>query len=173
MQLRNMLAAAIGVQIILFGMTWNVWAGSAGGAVSCLVGKHGPGAVKLRGTVAVDVTSNVGSVGGEQDVDFVVRLERSGLTKFFRLHLMTPALTGLTHEEIACRIFNPDDTSDTDTISAVTAFVQQILTDFGLTGKTVLVITDKSVSDSESLAGTVFGPAPHQGSMADITVYAQ
>lgn len=169
MQLRNMLATAIGVQLILFGMTGNVWAGSAGGSVSCLVGKHGPGAVKLRGTIAVDVTSNVG-LTAPQDVDFVVRLERSGLTKFFRLHLLTP-LNGLTHEEIACRIFNPGDTNDADTITAVTAFVQQILTDFGLTDKTVLVITDKSVANSESLAGTVFGS--HQGSMADITVYAQ
>lgn len=153
----------------------------AGGEPSCRVDTLGDaalaasGAIALRGTVAVEVTSNIGLIIGPHDVDFTLRLERGGAQRFFRLHLFT-SLGGLSNEEIICRMLNPSDTGD----SAVLAFVNQILTAFGLPSDRRLVIRPDSLSDTDAAAGgTLLGQGQlqiggtlHASAVANVTIYA-
>ena len=146
-----------------------VWAFGGGGIPTCLVGNPGGGALAIRGVLAVTVTSMVGT-SLPQDADFVLRLERSGVMRFYRSHQVTP-LSGLSAEEVVCRAVDQINNSD----PAVAILVGQILTDFG-PGKTRLVITDKSVTNAEALTNAVVVPGTipaHAASMADVLLYAQ
>src|SRR3989454_12709166 len=119
---KTILLIAVGSLMVFFGPVLKAEAGGAGGTPSCLVSNSGSSSLAVRGTIAVDVTSNVGTTS-PQDVDFVVRLTRSGVTNFFRLRLVTN-LTGLSNEEVVCRLFNPFDTNDSNTHNTVAAFVR-------------------------------------------------
>lgn len=154
---------------LLLGGSINAWAKSsaAGGVPTCLTSNPGNGALAIRGTINVEVTGGLDNIFGPQDADFTLRLERSGATNFFRLHLSTP-IAALSNEEIACRILDNNANPD------VTTFVQQILTAFGIQPTRVFVITDKSISNAEALGTdkTIPGTS-HASSMVDVTIYAQ
>jgi hypothetical protein len=163
----------------LYGSNDIAFAGSkpaSGPPPSCQVLKPAAGAPLIWGTVAVDATSDINSLGA-QNVDFILRLNKGQNQQFFRLHLFTP-INGATNEEIACRMVNPDDTTDQATHDAVSAFVQNILSTFGLSTDKKLVIIKTSVRKEESSDDDISFPTgdpenPHAGSMADVLFWAQ
>jgi len=173
-----LLALLVSVFAVLYGAFNVAFAASSGpasgGTPSCQVLSPGSGTL-IWGTVSVDATSDLS--GPQQDADFILRLNVGMSQKFFRLHLFTP-INGYTNEEIACRIFNPDDTPDQATHDAVAAFVQNILSSFGLPTNKKLVIIKSSIRKSESGDDDITIPNgdpenPHAGSMADVFVWTQ
>jgi hypothetical protein len=156
-------AVAVGIVGTLSGLAGDAGAGggSPTGGTPCLVEKIG-GSTPVRGTVAVDVRITDPSPLVNQDVSFVLRLERSGVTKFFRLNL-SANINGMTNEQVACVMLG-------------TGLSQEILEAFGLSpARTQIVISDKSISNAEDITTVlpVFpGDSSHLGTMADITLYA-
>ena len=163
---------AVGMIGLLTAPVMEAWGrGSPGGApASCLVKNPGPSGKAIRGTMTLEVTSNVGSTG-TQDGDFTLRLTgSSGVQQFFRVHVVA-AFAGLSDEEIVCRIFD-DVANQAD--PAVVTFVQQVRSGLGLAASAKFVITNKSISASEALDADLLIPGTvHASSMADITIYAQ
>ena len=179
------IAVVGGLTLLLSSVSWAGFGGSPGDAsLSCFVDKSIPNkqTVKFKGSMAVDVTGNVGS-GGDQDVDVIVRLqEKNTPVTFFRLHLLTPFAL-LSNNGRACRVFNPQDTNDPAVAAAVEAFLQQIRLAYSLPANSIFrfvgnfvngewetgqaIYNDESVNAIQSIPGT-----DHAGSMADFTVYA-
>jgi hypothetical protein len=161
---------AAGLGGLLFLSDSSAWAKTpSGGGPSCLINNPSNGAIALRGTVAINSIP-----GSPASVDVLARLERGGALKHFRLHL-AQSINGLTNQEVACRIFNPNDTNDPDTVAAVGQFVNEILTFFGYSGRS-LKITDNSISNAEvdpAITPTPYPGGTNYGSMGDITIYAQ
>lgn len=144
----------------------------SGGTPSCLVSKADRDAITLRGTIAVEATSNIDGYGA-QDVDFTLRLQRGGVTQFFRLHLTTP-INGLSSQELACRLLNPNDTGDPAVQTAVATLQQQILGAFGLSINRQFVITNRSIDAEEPQTTDKTIPGTdHASSLADIKFHAQ
>ena len=183
---------------VLFVLPFGVWGGSYVPTTPpadidglCQMDNPGSGAIALRGTVAVEVTSGATNPFGSQEVDFTLRLERGPLQKFFRAHI-NDNIAAISNEELVCKMLNahPVDSEGND-----------ILTAFELSDMRVLVITNKSISDVEfgrgyAIPGTtktltvydinqnplttydefgnpfplIFGP--HSSAMGDITIYA-
>jgi len=175
------IAVVGGFTLLLASVSWAGLGGSPGDAsLSCFVDKSIPNkqTVKLTGSMAVDVTSGVGTTA-PQDVDVIVRLqEKNTPPKFFRLHLFTP-FAALSNNGRACVVFNPQETND----PAVEAFLQQIRLAYSLPANSVFrfigdfvngqwetgqaIYNDESVNANQIIPGTT-----HAGSMADFTVYA-
>ena len=162
-----------------------VWAGGAGGGIqqaSCQVENPGGGALMLKGTATVinDASEEVPTA------EVTIRLERSGVLRFYRLLLPKNSVADLTNEEIACRFLNPEDTNDPYTIAAVNAFVDNILSEFfGLSSEYYkLVITRKSITNTDGPVGDEIpawnpdlDPPDFEGtyrwsSVSDILIYA-
>ncbi len=145
----------------------------AGGTPSCLVANPGNGALAIRGTVAVELTSGIDDIYGSQDADFTLRLERSGQQEFFRYHLYIPALR-YSNPELLCRLL------DSNTNPDVIPFTQSILSAFGFPSTSQFVITNNSIINEEAattdktIPGTDYnndGSPDHGSSMADIIIY--
>ncbi len=137
---RNSMSMAVMLVGSCLMLTSDAWTytgtgGIAGGTPTCVIPKADPNkhTLKLTGTVAINVTSNIDILASRNDVDVVVRLqEKSGAPRFYRLHLYTP-FNNLSNQERACRIFNPaDDPTDIAVQQAVRAFVNKIISDFQL-----------------------------------------
>jgi len=146
----------------------------AGGALSCGVSNAGGGAIALNATVSVHVTSGVDTFA-PQDIDVLARVTKGGAIGFFRTHLVTN-INGLTNEEVACRLFNPNDTGDAALQAVVADFVEDILGYFGIQTTRQIKITDKSVSDAEidpAIAAVLFPGTMNSGSLGDVKIYAQ
>src|SRR3990170_2476035 len=120
----------------------DAWAnGAAGGAGSCLVDNPGGGAVAVRGAASVlvhdayEIDTNNGNIlqinFGSVTTDFTLVLEKGSVAATFRTRLVTPVV-GLDNENLACRLLNPADTSQSDVVAAVTALVEHIRTTFGV-----------------------------------------
>jgi hypothetical protein len=136
-------------------------AGGPGGGVVASCQVPNPSAGAIRGTVAVE-TQRSDAVA--TDVDYTLRLTRSGATAFFRLSLFA-LVFGKTNEEVLCLALEDPGLS------------AQILAAFNLQPGRRLVITDKSITNAE-----VQGPdqvIPGSGvpgrasTMGDVTIYAQ
>jgi len=133
----------------------DAWAnGAAGGAGSCLVDNPGGGAVAVRGAASVLVHDAYaihadGTIleihFGPLATDFTLVLEKGSVAATFRTRLVTPVV-GLDNENLACRLLNPADTSQSDVVAAVTALVEHIRTTFGLRPGGRFVITPTSIS---------------------------
>ena len=174
-----------GFTLLLASVSWAGLGGSPGDAsLSCFVDKSIPNkqTVKFTGSMAVDVTSGVGTTA-PQDVDVIVRLqEKSTPPKFFRLHVVTP-FAALSNAGRACRVFNPADTNESTVADAVNAFLQEIRlayslpanSEFRFVGNFVngewetgqAIYNDESTNADQSIPDTT-----HAGSMGDFTVYA-
>jgi hypothetical protein len=120
------------------------------------------------------VTDGLPSTGGNQTADFVIRLERSGNVKFFRLrHAMQFGDTSLGGMEAAlCEILKPANGPEVNT------FVQSILTAFfgNPSSKTKLVITNNSITDAELDVPDISVPGSnplHAATLLNVTIYAQ
>ena len=196
MKKSNVAVFVVGILGVFFWPALQAWGEPsfpAPGSKTCVVNNPGKGALAIKGTVAVEVVNGFNAPRSSQDVDFTLRLERSGAQHFFRLHLVTE-LGAMSNEAIACRMLNPNDTDDLDTENVdpdeyvsrdVSTLVNQILTTFDLPGRR-LVITDSSISDAgepEPIPGTETGfpipgtypsqPAYHRGSsLVNIVIYA-
>lgn len=170
---------AVGVVGIISSQNKSSWAymPPQGGSAQCVVSNPGNGALALRGTVGVVVTNGVFNPYGAQDMDATLRLERSGVQEFFRLHIQT-RLSGKSNEEVMCLMLNPDETTNSATNQAVTTFVQKVLTKFGLPAGTRLVITSSSIReydsdvDNRSFDLQNVPDTDHVSGMTDITIYA-
>jgi len=146
---------ALGLIALLVALPAAAWAnGAAGGAGSCLVDNPGGGAVAVRGAASVlvhdayviDSTGNIVDINfGDVTTDFTLVLEKGSVAATFRTRLVTPVV-GLDNENLACRLLNPEDTSDAGVIAAVTALVEHIRTTFGLRPGGRFVITPTSIS---------------------------
>lgn len=165
MRRAEMVLVVVGMVAALCGPAADAWGGGGGpaGPEFCVVDNPGAGARAIRGTVNVQVRSadiNDGTV--PQEVDFTLRLERSGVTRFFRLHLDNQLILGMTNEQIACvMLSNP-------------SLVVAILDAFA-PGQREIVITDKSITSAEDRLATapVFAGQNHAATMADFTLYAR
>ena len=179
------IAVVGGLTLLLASVSWAGLGGSPGDAsLSCFVDKSIPNkqTVKLTGSMAVDVTSGVGTAA-PQDVDVIVRLQEKNMPpKFFRLHLVTPFAT-LSNNGRACRVFNPGDTNDANVQTAVNAFLQEIRLAYSLPANSVFRFignfvnneweTGQAIYNDESInADQSIGSTGHAGSMGDFTVYA-
>jgi hypothetical protein len=128
---------------------------------SCQIPNPSAGALAIRGTVAVE-TQRSDAVA--TDVDYTLRLTRSGATAFFRLSLNTLAF-GKTNEEMLCLALEDPGLS------------AQILAAFNLPPGRRLLITDKSITNAEVqgpdqvIPGT--GTPGRASTMGDVTIYAQ
>src|SRR3990172_608309 len=97
--------------VSFFGITFGPlepWAKlSKAEAISCVAGNAGGGAIALKGTLAMEVTSGLDIPSGNQDVYVTVRLARGGFapTPFFRLPLVVNAVEANSNEGLACLIF--------------------------------------------------------------------
>ena len=150
---------AAGILVTLFGLTPKTWAG--GGSVSggcTLAGNLGQGTVTLRGTAAAEAHSF--GFGSISDVDLILRLERSGVTKFFRQNF-TDNFFGLTNEDIICT-FISNQTLKSAILSSDTGF--------GINPNWNLVLTAKSVSNATD--PDFFGNNTRMSGIADVTIYA-
>src|SRR5438128_900182 len=102
----------------LLGLTLVAWGdnGQPGtGATSCLVASPGAGKQALKGTVAVEVTSNILFINAAHDIDVTLRLEGKGGSTgnpVFRLHLKWP-IGDLNKEQVACLFLDPEATAVT------------------------------------------------------------
>jgi hypothetical protein len=163
------------------GLIGSARAGGVADFPSCLVNRPGHGARALKGTLAVEVIGNVITGDGVHDVDFTLRLERSGQQHFFRLFLDDTEDFGfLSDQERVCRILNPADTTAEPANQAkVIQFVNQILTAFDIPTDWRLVITKRSIRDTDGgpnrvIPGTV-PPGEFIGrasGLADVKIYA-
>ena len=146
---------ALALIALLVAPAADAWAnGAAGGAGSCLVDNPGGGAVAVRGAASVlvhdayviDTDGNIQQINfGSVKTDFTLVLEKGSVAATFRTRLVTPVV-GLDNENLACRLLNPEDTSDAGVIAAVTALVEHIRTTFGLRPGGRFVITPTSIS---------------------------
>ncbi len=146
MKTRLMLMA--GLIGLLMGPAPDLWAGGFGEVPSCLVNKNAvedPSGTKLTGTMAVDILQAVNP--GRADV--VLRLERYGDTKFFRMLFEKfpgfgqPDLT--QYQTRLCDILNlPSNSLNGQTLAG------QIISAFQLQG-TRFVITPRSIRDTQTL----------------------
>ena len=147
---------ALALIALLVAPAADAWAnGAAGGAGSCLVDNPGGGAVAVRGAASVlvhdayEIDTNNGNIlqinFGSVTTDFTLVLEKGSVAATFRTRLVTPVV-GLDNENLACRLLNPEDTSDAGVIAAVTALVEHIRTTFGLRPGGRFVITPTSIS---------------------------
>ncbi len=137
------------VGLLMIGMGNNVWAAKAGAGNllgSCVVNNPGNGAVALKGTAVLVITSDV-IAETKHLADVLFRLNRKDDTHFFRQQLFTPT-SFLNYGELICRAINPDDTKDIFVQQDVQMFVDRILSAFGLEGKK-LVITEHSIRNEE------------------------
>ncbi len=136
----------------------------AGGEGDCDDKNPGAGATALRGTAAIfhpDLNfTNIAKV--------LVRLERSGVVKFFRADFTNWQKTTATetgHLLAVCQALADDN------------LVNDILTAFDLSStKTTLVVTKNSISDAEisSMPNPLFGTDDQSGgSMTDVVIYAK
>ena len=154
---------------LLIGPGMEAWArGSPGGGpASCLIAKTS-GTRAIHGTMAIEITSGVGTVG-QQDADVTVRLESGGVQQFFRVHVVDQ-FAGLSNDEIVCRIF--DDVANPD----VQGFVQEIRSALGLASGTHFFITSKSITGAEAFDADLSIPGTdplHASSIADVTLYVK
>ena len=136
-----------------------------GGVASCGTGSTS-GSTKIVGTLSVSATLNI-NTNQYDEADFLFRLEKGGVAKFFRVHIPSFPLNGLSAEEVVCVPL-------TSSILEAGTMVQNILTDFA-PGKAALRITDRSVSSAEPLTTAVVVPnlATHAVTMMDVVLYAQ
>jgi hypothetical protein len=148
-------AATLGV---LLGSTPLAWAGGGAGLTApCQVKNSGSGAIALRGAIAVEVQN--GTLPGPTDVDYTVRLERGGVTKFLRFTLNAEVFA-LSNEEVVCLLL--DDPT----------FTQTVRDEFGL-GNRFLKITDNSLKNAESKGPHQVIPGTTRAStLGDITIHA-
>ena len=176
MKTNKTIVLVAGIFLVLFGLTLQAWGGGepAGGTPSCLVKNAGGGAIALNATVAVEALGiDVSTTAAE--VDVTLRVERGGAIGFFRLHLTNMVQFLLkSNEEIACLIVDPSNyLSGFANNAAVTELVSGpsgILAFFGLNNKTKLVITSKSVSNTD---GGDFIASGRASAIANIIYYAQ
>ncbi|MBW1802018.1 MAG: hypothetical protein JRJ85_14965 [Deltaproteobacteria bacterium] len=167
---------------LVFGLTPQIFAtgGPAPGDECCVVINPGGGALAMKGTMAL-----VYDVGNNHNLDIMLRLERSGEQKFFRINLSGVPLLGLTNEGITCLILNPKETANPAIQTKVTAFVNEILGAFfdGLNAtNTRLAITSYSISDCQGVYGCDDGTGTptyclipetdRTSSLGDIVIYA-
>jgi hypothetical protein len=135
-------------------------AGAGGGAgltAPCQVKNSGSGAVALKGAIAVEVQD--ATTQGPTTVDYTLRLERSGVTKFLRFSL-DAIVFAASNEEVVC--FLLDDP----------AFTEVVQTEFSL-GARSLKITENSLRNAEAKGPHQNIPGTPRGStLADITIYA-
>jgi hypothetical protein len=187
--------AMLSVMLMSNSTAWAYATAGPGDDPSCLVPdlpKPAGDRLKIQGTLAVDVTSNLAS-SGSQDVDYILRLERNGHTRFFRIHLQYPVI-GLSYESVLCRILDPRPGYTPDPV-AVQALVNDILdatrpdalfTPSEVATPRKLVITANTFRDAEArdavqlipgsgdcatVAGCTHLPQ-HAGTLADIIIYA-
>jgi hypothetical protein len=152
------------MSVISLTMGSDVWALGGGGTPTCQVGNPGAGAVAIRGVIVVETIN----ASAPTEVDYLLRLERSGVVKFYRMRQFTP-VNGLSTEEVVCRAVDPSGPEP----GVVGPVVAAILADFA-PGKTRLLITDKSVSNAESPGNnTVILNSNNAISAGDVILYAQ
>lgn len=177
MQLLKIALGTVSIAAVLCGTTFDAWARGGGGdpGASCVVEKKGKGAVVLKGTVAVDITSGVDS-GGIQDIDLTLRLDNNDVPNFFRLHQQL-SLNGLFYETVLCSFLDPEATGDPD--PAVQSFVDQILDAFGLShDHRLVIILPKSITDVDAVDNAYFcvdsaDPcALHWSNIAEVKIFA-
>jgi hypothetical protein len=147
-----------GVLVVLFGLTSKTWAGGGEASSGCtLAGNPGQGAIALRGTAAAEAHSL--TFQSVKDVDLILRLTRSGVTKFFRVHDGTTEFFGLTNEDVIC------------TFISDTTLKSNILSAFGISASWNLVLTASSISNATD--PDLIPPANSRISgIADVTIYA-
>jgi len=139
-----------------FGLTPNTWAGGGSVGSACTLATNpGQGTVALRGTAAAEA-HNVAS-GVVSDVDLILRLTRSGVTKFFRKNDSTNNFFGFTNEDVICTFISGSLKSD-------------ILTAFSIPSNFNLFLISSSISNADDPA---FIPSTNRISgIADVTIYA-
>ena len=180
---RSMLLGSLIAASLFCSLAGNAKAGGVASSPSCLVKKHGKEAIALKGTLVVEVMGNVVTGDGTHDVDFTLRLEQSGDLHFFRIFLDDTQDFGfISDQERLCRILNPDDTiAEPANQEKVIQFVNQILTTFAIPADWRLVITDKSISNTDTdpnriIPGTFLDPEhPFIGrasGLADVKIFA-
>jgi hypothetical protein len=171
----------VGALVCLVGLTSWAWAGGAGGVLACCVADRlGIGHIELEGTIAV--VYNPGYYCGEEwvptNVDVKLRLEKGKLTGFFELNLRED-IYGLDNFEIGCLFLNPNEpepTGDPSTVQNVQAFVDDILatmlprSGFNHTNR-LLVLTRKSISDTDGSAGAQIPGTDRVAAMGDVKIY--
>jgi hypothetical protein len=146
-----------GVLVALFGLTPKAWAGGGSVGTACtLAGNPGAGAIALRGTAAAEAHNVSESV--VSDVDLTLRLERGGVTKFFRSNNSVANFFGFTNEDVICTFISDS------TLKA------QIINQFGLNATWKLVLTDKSLSNASDPA--FIGSGSRLSGIADVIIYA-
>jgi hypothetical protein len=142
----------------LFGLTPKTWAG--GGSVAditpCTVNNLGQGTITLRGTAAAEAHTVGASL--VNDVDLTLRLERSGVVKFFRSNNSAANFFGVTNAGVLC------------TFISDATLKSQILSDFAINSEWKLVLTAKSLSNADDPA--FIGSSSRISSIADVTIYA-
>jgi hypothetical protein len=167
--------------VCLVGLTSWAWAGGAGGVLACCVADRlGIGHIELEGTVAI--VYNPGYYCGDEyvpaNVDVKLRLEKGRLIGFFELNLRED-IYGLDNFEIGCLFLNPNEpepTGDPSTTPRVQAFVDDILatmlprSGFNHTNR-LLVLTRKSISDTDGSAGAQIPGTDRVAAMGDVKIY--
>lgn len=171
-------ALVVGIVWVLCGVTLDAWgevSGSgAGGDTPCVVKNPSSGALAIRGTVTAEVTAGLGNTFGSQEVDFTLRLERSGVQHFFRSHGTIVQMCVRSKESIACDMLNSPGVSCTGC-----TLEDDIIAKFGLAQGSTVVITDSSITEIQTdPAGSVCPleaviPSTERASnVADIVLYA-
>jgi hypothetical protein len=143
-----------------FGLAPKTWAGgSSVGSACTLANNPGPGTVALRGTAAAEAHHVDSTAGVVSDVDLILRLTRSGVTKIFRVHDVTNNFAGATNEDVICTFISGSLKSD-------------ILVAFSIPSNYNLFLTASSISNATD---PDFIPGTSQGrisGIADVTIYA-
>jgi hypothetical protein len=179
MQSRKLAIVIVGSLVFLFGVAFAAWAGGAGGALACCVVKHHDGAIALNGTAAV-VYSGFPYSTEAPYIDVKLRLENKNNIAFFQLHL-DENIYGLDNYECACLILNPNEPKPAGSpgepsVAAVATLVDEILNAFFPGGgldhtNTWLVITRKSITETDGSAGGEIGTTGRIAAMGDVKVY--
>ena len=172
----------VGALVFLVGLTSWAYAGGAGGVLGCCVAdRPGSGHVELEGTWAVVFTpgyTTTEQVWVPPNVDVKLRLEKGKKIGFFELNLRED-IYGLDNFEIGCLFLNPNEpepTGDPSTMPNVQAFVDEILSTmlpgrgFDHTNR-LLVLTRKSISDTDGSAGAPIPGTDRIASIGDATIY--
>lgn len=176
MKSRKLAIVIVGSLVFLFGVALAAWAGGAGGAYACCVVKHHAGAIALHGTAAI-----VWSPPPSSYIDVKLRLENKENFAFFELHL-DENIYGLDNYECACLILNPNEPKpsgwpgDPASVAAVQQLVDEILNAFFPGGgldhtNTWLVITRKSITETDGNAGGEIPGTNRVAAMGDVKVY--
>lgn len=156
------------VALVLLGPGGASAGGPGGTPPACQVDRPNPGALVFKGTMAVDVLNAVAQRdGGTSQIDYMLRLSRSGVTQFFNTAIDTAALApplsiiGFAVEDFICLALQD------------AAFAQRIRNAFGLAADRVFVITDRSISGAAAINADLLLPSGRAIDLADVTIWAQ